>query len=87
MFLADYKILIEPSAIKELNKLPKKDLQKITVKIQSHAKNPHPVECEKLVAQNAYRIRYGVNRIIYTIEDENLIIIVIKIGHRREVYR
>ena len=85
--MANYKLLIKPSAIKELNKVPKKELSKITNKIQSLSKDPRPSGCEKLAAQNAYRIRQGSYRIIYTIEDDNLIILVIKIGHRRDVYR
>jgi mRNA interferase RelE/StbE len=85
--VADYKILIKPSAVKELNKIPKKDLRKITEKINSLAEDPRPIGCEKLSAQEAYRIRQGLYRIIYTIEDDKLIILVIKIGHRRDVYR
>jgi mRNA interferase RelE/StbE len=85
--VANYKILIKPSAIKELNKIPKKELPKIAEKIKLLSDDPRPPACEKLAAQNAYRIRQGSYRIIYTIEDDKLIIFVIKIGHRREVYR
>ena len=85
--MANYKVLIKPSAIKELNKIPKKDLSKITDRIQALAIDPRPPGCEKLSAQNAYRIRQGVYRIVYSIEDDNLIIVVIKIGHRRNVYK
>ena len=85
--MANYKVLIKPSAVKELKKIPKKDLPGITSKIESLASNPYPPGCEKLAAQDAYRIRQGSYRIIYTIENDNLIVIVIKIGHRRDVYR
>ena len=85
--MVNYKILIKPSAVKELNKIPKKELSKITDKINSLSHDPRPSECEKLAAQNAYRIRQGSYRIIYTIEDDKLIILVIKVGHRRDVYR
>jgi mRNA interferase RelE/StbE len=85
--VANYKVLIKPSAIKELNKIPKKDLSKITARIQALTNDPCPPGCEKLSAQNAYRIRQGVYRIVYSIEDDNLIIVVIKIGHRRDVYK
>ena len=85
--MAIYKVLIKPSAIKELNKIPKKELLKITDRIQTLSKDPRPTGCEKLTAQNAYRIRQVSYRIIYTIEDDKLIIVVIKVGHRREVYR
>ena len=83
--VADYKVLIKPSAVKELNSIPKKQLQKITEKIEALAFNPRPPGCEKLAAQNAYRIRQGSYRIVYTIEDDQLVILVIKIGHRRDV--
>jgi mRNA interferase RelE/StbE len=85
--VANYKILIKPSAVKELNKIPKTDLSKITEKIKLLSEDPRPSACEKLAAQNAYRIRQGSYRIIYTIEDDKLVVFVIKIGHRREVYR
>jgi mRNA interferase RelE/StbE len=85
--VANYKILIKPSAVEELKKIRKKDLRKITDKINTLAEDPRPIGCEKLSAQNAYRIRQGLYRIIYTIEDDKLIILIIKIGHRRDVYR
>ena len=85
--MASYKVLIKLSAIKELNKIPKKELLKITDRIQTLSKDPRPTGCEKLTAQNAYRIRQGSYRIIYTIEDDKLIVIIIKVGHRRDVYR
>jgi mRNA interferase RelE/StbE len=75
--VANYNILIKPSAVKELNKIPKKDLSKITEKIQSLSNDPPPLGYEKLAAQNAYRIRQGSYRFIYTIEDDRLIILVI----------
>ena len=85
--MANYKILIKPSAVKELKKIPKNELSKITEKINLLSNDPRPSGCEKLAAQNAYRIRQGSYRIVYTIEDDQLVILVIKIGHRRDVYR
>ena len=85
--MAEYKVLIKSSAIKELKRIPKKDLSKITEKIQNLSNDPRPPGCEKLTARNVYRIRYGIYRIVYMIEDDNLIIFVIKVGHRREIYR
>jgi mRNA interferase RelE/StbE len=85
--VANYKVLIKPSAIKELNKIPKKNLSKITDRIQALAIDPCPPGYEKLSAQNTYRIRQGIYRIAYSIEDDNLIIVVIKTGHRRDVYK
>ena len=85
--MANYKVLIKPSAVKELKKIPKKQLQKITERIQALSTDPRPLGFEKLAAQNAYRIRQGTYRIIYTIIDDQLIILIIKVGHRRDIYR
>lgn len=85
--MAKYNIQIKPSAIKELEKLPKKDLQKVVIKIQSLSTIPRPPGCEKLSGDEKYRIRQGNYRIVYLIEDNNLIIIVVKVGHRRDIYK
>jgi mRNA interferase RelE/StbE len=82
-----YKIKIKPSAVKELEKIPKKDLQKLTKMIQSLSINPRPHGCEKLSGQERYRVRKGNYRIIYSIEDDILIVYVIKIGHRKDIYK
>ena len=85
--MANYEICIKPSAAKELKKIPKKVLQKIVVKIKGLAFDPRPPGCEKLSSEERFRIRQGDYRIVYTIEDEKLIVIVVKIGHRRNVYK
>ena len=84
--MANYKILIKSSAAKELARLPKKDIQRITSKIKSLSADPRPHGCEKLSAQERYRIRQGNYRIVYSIEDDKLIVYVIKIAHRSVVY-
>lgn len=85
--MAKYKIEIKKSAVKELNNLPNNDLKKIIRKIQDLTNNPRPGGCKKLSGEEKYRIRSGNYRILYTIEDDVLIIYVIKIGHRKDVYR
>ena len=85
--MAGYKIKIKQSAKKELLKLPKRELQKVTNKILSLSENPRPSGVEKLSGDDKYRIRQGNYRIIYSIHDEQLIITVVKIGHRRDIYR
>lgn len=85
--MANYKILIKASAAKELKSLPKKDIQRITAKIQSLSNEPRPYGCEKLSAQERYRIRQGNYRIVYSIEDDKLIVYIIKIAQRRKVYK
>jgi mRNA interferase RelE/StbE len=85
--VATYKILIKPSAVKELKKIPQKYLKKIVDKIYSLASEPRPPGCEKLTNEEVYHIRHGIYGILYTIEDDNLIIIAIKVGHRKNVYK
>ncbi len=85
--MAKYKIKIKASAVKELNKIPKKYLQRITNKILGLADNPRPQNCEKLSGQERYRIRQGNYRVIYSIEDYILTIYVVKIGHRKDIYK
>jgi len=85
--VANYKILIKPSAVKELKRLPKNDVQRITATILSLTIEPRPPGCEKLSVQEKYRIRQGNYRIIYAVEDNQLIVKVVKIGHRHDVYK
>jgi mRNA interferase RelE/StbE len=81
-----YKIYIKPTAVKELQKIPKRDVKRIIEKIQGLSSNPRPSGCEKLAADEKYRVRQGRYRIIYAVEDDKLVILVIKIGHRKDVY-
>ena len=86
--MAKYKILIKPSAVKEIEAItPKKDRQRIVGRISKLADNPRPPGCEKLSGQEKYRIRQGRCRIVYSIEDQDLIVYVVKVGHRKDVYR
>jgi mRNA interferase RelE/StbE len=82
-----YKIYIKPTAIKELQKIPKRDVDKIIEKIRSLSSIPRPPGCEKLSADEKYRVRQGRYRIVYSIEDDQLVVFIIKIGHRKDVYR
>jgi mRNA interferase RelE/StbE len=85
--VAKYNILIKPSAVKEIENIPRKDRLRIIQKIQGLANNPRPKGCEKLTGENRYRIRQGVYRIVYSVSDRKLHIIVVKVGHRRDVYK
>lgn len=85
--MAKYRILIKPSAVKEIEAIPlKKDRQRIIERIRKLALNPRPPGCEKLSGQNKYRLRQGRYRILYSIQDRDLIVCVVKVGHRKEVY-
>ena len=85
--MASYRLLIKPSAVKELEALPRKDRQRVVSRIQGLARTPRPAGCEKLSGSDRYRIRQGDYRIIYSIEDVELVVLVVRVGHRRDVYR
>ncbi len=85
--MAKYKIAIKKSAAKELEDIPKKDLQKIIKRIQALAQNPRPQGAQKLSGQQHFRVRQGDYRIVYSVNDKDLIVDIVKIGHRREIYR
>ena len=85
--MAKYNILIKPSAVKDIENIPRKDRIRIILKIQGLADTPRPQGCEKLTGENRYRIRQGVYRIVYSVSDRELQIIVVKVGHRRDVYK
>ncbi|MBW2183680.1 MAG: type II toxin-antitoxin system RelE/ParE family toxin [Deltaproteobacteria bacterium] len=85
--MARYRIEVKKSAVKELSQIPKKDLVKIVKKINSLADNPRPNGSKKLSREDKYRIRYGKYRILYLIKDDLLVIYVIKVAHRKDIYR
>ena len=87
--MARYNITIKSSAARELESLPTKKLRRqIVERIRALADDPRPAGCEKLAGRTAhYRVRQGGYRILYRIEDAVLIVEVIAVGHRREVYR
>jgi len=85
--VASYKLLIKPSAAKELEAVPKKDRQRIVARIRNLSVEPRPPGCERLSGQDLYRVRQGNYRILYTVQDADLVVVIVTIGHRREVYR
>ena len=85
--MAKYRIQVKKSAEKELSKIPKKELLKILEKIESLSDNPHPTGSIKLSNQDKYRVRVGNYRILYKVEDNILTVFVVKIGHRKDIYR
>ncbi|MFA5515749.1 MAG: type II toxin-antitoxin system RelE/ParE family toxin [Desulfuromonadales bacterium] len=85
--MASYRLVFKHSVAKDLRALPKAAVLAILQRIDALAEDPRPVGCEKLSAQERYRVRQGVYRILYEIQDRDLVVTVVKIGHRREVYR
>ena len=81
-----YSLLIEKSAQKELGKLAKPERAKIIAAIKGLENNPHPVGSKKLIGRKAWRLRVGNYRVIYEINENSLIILVVKVGHRQGVY-
>ena len=86
--MANYRIEISTSAERSLKKIPNKDISKIVEAIQVLAINPYPDNCRKLSGEdNTFRIRQGNYRIIYEVLGKKLLILILKIGHRKDVYR
>jgi len=83
----EYKIFFKKSVEKDFKKIPEKYLVKILEKIDELKNNPKPDGSEKLTSCDLYRIRQGTYRIVYSIQDQELIIWVIKVGHRKEIYK
>jgi mRNA interferase RelE/StbE len=80
--MAEYKVFFKHSAVKELETLPQKDLQRILKHIESLKTTPRPPACEKLSVQERYRIRQGNYRSVYSVQDADGSLQVVKIGHR-----
>jgi mRNA interferase RelE/StbE len=86
--MESYKIKWKRSAVKELRKLPKDVIVRILKAVEQLSDNPYPAEVRKLVGSDySYRLREGSHRIIYTVLSSSLIIQIIRVGHRKDVYK
>ena len=85
--MAVYKVHFKASVEKDFTSIPKKDLKKILKRIEELADNPRPSGCEKLTGRERYRLRQGRYRIVYSIQDYELTVWIVKVGHRKDVYR
>lgn len=85
--MASYSIEIKRSAQKEIAKLPKPYLKSVTAAIASLAEDPRPRGSVKMSGIDAYRIRIGVFRVVYSVHDAILTVVIVSVGHRKDVYR
>ena len=86
--MARYEVLIKPSALKELESVGTRKLRRNLVEhVQALADNPRPLGCRKLAGGDRYRVRCGTYRIVYSVDDERRMVLVVKIGHRKDIYR
>lgn len=84
--MPNYTIVLSKKAQKQLDKLPNRIVEPILTAISSLEENPHPNGYKKLKGREAYRIRTGDYRIIYSVFDDELIVDVITLGHRKDIY-
>lgn len=82
-----YELRIKPSAVRELMALQDDVRSKVVARIQALAEDPRPRGCEKLTGGPRYRVRQGSYRVLYEVDDEAREVTVVRIGHRRDVYR
>jgi mRNA interferase RelE/StbE len=85
--MASFRLVFKRSVARDLRPLPAKDVTRILQRIEALADDPRGSGCEKLSGQERYRVRQGTYRILYEIHDRELVIVVVKVGHRREIYR
>jgi mRNA interferase RelE/StbE len=85
--MAEYKIYFRTSVEKDFSAVPKKDLQRILHRIEALATDPRPPGAAKLTGQERYRIRQGRYRIVYSIQDKQLTVWIVKVAHRKDIYR
>ncbi len=85
--MASYEVQFRKSVSKDLDPIPRRDVQRIVAAIAALADNPRPPQAAKLTGSEKYRLRCGVYRVLYEIRDDVLIVCVVKVGHRKDVYR
>lgn len=85
--MGSFKILIKPSAVKEIEAIPQRERRRIVARIQGLSTNPRPPGSEKLSGEDKFRVRQGVYRIVYSVNDDEPSVLIVKVGHRKEVYR
>ena len=82
-----YDVALSATAGRQFAALPRQVQQRLTTVINRLASDPRPPGCKKLTGKNFYRVRAGDYRVIYTVEDDKLLVLVVSAGHRRDIYR
>jgi len=82
-----YRLVFRKSVVRDLRRIPNHDLKRILSTLESLSEDPRPVGIEKLSGNERYRVRQGNYRIIYEINDNEIVVVVVKVGHRKDVYR
>jgi mRNA interferase RelE/StbE len=83
-----YTIQFKPLAFRQLEKLPREAQRRLSIKIEALREDPFPVGCKKMAAiPDAWRIRAGAYRVVYQVQHGVLLILVLTVGHRKDVYR
>ncbi len=85
--MAGYRVFFKKSVEKDFSIIPGKDVKRILNRVKALEKNPRPQGAEKLTGQERYRLRQGRYRIVYSIQDDELSVWVVKVGHRKDIYR
>ena len=85
--MASYSLAFKKSVAKDLRNIPNKDVKRILTCVESLCENPRADGCIKLSGQERYRVRQGIYRIIYEIQDLELVVVVVKVAHRSDVYK
>jgi len=85
--MASYSLAFKKSVAKDLRGIPNQDVKRILKRLDSLREDPRAEGCIKLSGQERYRVRQGVYRIVYEIRDTELIVLVVKVAHRSEVYK
>jgi mRNA interferase RelE/StbE len=85
--MASYEVLFRKSVSGDFDPIPKRDVRRIVAAIAALAEDPRPPQSRKLSGSEKYRLRCGVYRVLYEIRDDVLVVCVVKVGHRRDVYR
>lgn len=85
--MARFELRFKASVARDLRGIPRQDVRRILRRAEALRDDPRPAGCEKLSGAELYRVRQGLYRIVYSIDDARVVVEVVKVGHRRDIYR